>query len=90
MRCVVIAVRPALGIVGQAAEQILNVLWRAGEFLSHEPSPKPISYFFADCAVVVCIKVAGISVRHCTSSTRSLPKTPRGRLGIVPERKVQK
>jgi hypothetical protein len=89
MRRVVIAVRPALGIVSQAVEQILNVPRRVSG-LSHEPSPKPISYFFADCGVVGRVEVAGISVRHCTSSTRNLPKAPRGRLGIVPEAKVQK
>jgi len=88
VRRVVIAVRPALGIVSQAVEQILNALRRVSG-LSHEASPKPISYFFADCGVVGCIEVAGISVRHSTSSTRNLPMTPRERLGIVPEAKYK-
>jgi hypothetical protein len=88
MRRVVIAVRPALGIVSQAVEQILNALRRVSG-LSHEASPKPISYFFADCGVVGCIEVAGISVRHSTSSTRNLPMTPRERLGLFRKRSTK-
>src|SRR5215211_2525670 len=55
-----------------------------------EQNPKPISYFRTDFGVVVCIKVGGISVGHCTSLMQfALPNTSSGKPGIAPGEKYK-